>query len=92
MLTKGDDKDVDEYSILANKASAKKLLALIEERDIQEIYVGGLCGDYCVGNSIKDLVEAGHGEKIRVLTQFIGNIDDGTTLRHIMTENQLQER
>lgn len=92
VLTKGDDKDVDEYSILANKASAKKLLALIEERDIQEIYVAGLCGDYCVGNSIKDLVEAGHGEKIRVLTQFIGNIDDGTTLRHIMTENQLQER
>ena len=92
VLTKGDDKDVDEYSILANKASAKKLLALIEERDIQEIYVAGLCGDYCVGNSIKDLVEAGHGAKIRVLTQFIGNIDDGTTLRHIMTENQLQER
>lgn len=92
VLTKGDDVSVDEYSIMANKSSAKKLLDIIEDNGIQEIYVAGLCGDYCVGNSIKDLVEAGHGEKIRVLTNFIGNIDDGTTLRHIITENNLQER
>ena len=92
VLTKGDDVAVDEYSIMANKASAKKLLDMIEDNGIQEIYVAGLCGDYCVGNSIKDLVEAGHGEKIRVLTRFIGNIDDGTTLRNIITENNLQER
>ncbi len=92
VLTKGEDKAVDEYSIMANKDSAKKLLAIIEDNDIQEIYVAGLCGDYCVGNSIKDLVEAGHGNKIRVLTRFIGNIDDGTTLRHIIAENNLQEK
>ena len=92
VLTKGDDAAVDEYSIMANKASAKKLLELIENRSIEEIYVAGLCGDYCVGNSIKDLVAAGHGDKIRILTRFIGNIDDGTTLRQIMTENQLQEK
>ena len=81
---------VDEYSILANEASAKKLLAMIEEKGIQEIYVAGLCGDYCVGNSIKDLVAAGHGDKIRVLTRYIGNIDDGTTLRTIIADNNLQ--
>lgn len=92
VLTKGDDVAVDEYSIMANKASAKKLLEMIEDNGIQEIYVAGLCGDYCVGNSIKDLVEAGHGDKIRVLTRFIGNIDDGTTLRNIIAENNLQER
>lgn len=92
VLTKGEDVAVDEYSIMANKNSAKKLLAIIEENDIQEIYVAGLCGDYCVGNSIKDLVEAGHGDKIRVLTRFIGNIDDGTTLRNIIVENNLQEK
>ena len=92
ILTKGDNVAVDEYSILANEASAKKLLAMIEEKGIQEIYVAGLCGDYCVGNSIKDLVAAGHGDKIRVLTRYIGNIDDGTTLRTIITENNLQEK
>ena len=92
VLTKGDDASVDEYSIMANQASAKKLLDIIENLCIEEIYVAGLCGDYCVGNSIKDLVKAGHGEKIRVLTSFIGNIDDGTTLRQIIAENNLQER
>lgn len=92
VLTKGDNVAVDEYSIMANAASAKKLLSIIEENGIQEIYVAGLCGDYCVGNSIKDLVQAGHGEKIRVLTRFIGNIDDGTTLRNIIKDNKLQER
>ena len=90
LLTKGDDVAVDEYSILANEVSAKKLLALIEEKGIQEIYVAGLCGDYCVGNSIKDLVAAGHGDKIRVLTRYIGNIDDGTTLRAIIADHNLQ--
>lgn len=92
VLTKGDDVALDEYSIMANKASAKKLLELIENLGIEEIYVAGLCGDYCVGNSIKDLVATGHGDKIRVLTHFIGNIDDGTTLRQIITENKLQEK
>ena len=91
VLTKGEDIAVDEYSIMANKASAKKLLDIIEDNDIQEIYVSGLCGDYCVGNSIKDLVKAGYGDKIRILTRFIGNIDDGTTLHNIMTEHNLQE-
>lgn len=92
VLTKGDNVAVDEYSIMANEISAKRLLDMIASNDIQEIYVAGLCGDYCVGNSIKDLVQAGHGDKIRMLTRFIGNIDDGTTLRHIIAENNLQER
>lgn len=90
VLTKGDNVAVDEYSIMANTASAKKLLSIIEDNGIQEIYVAGLCGDYCVGNSIKDLVQAGHGPKIRVLTRFIGNIDDGTTLRNIIKDNNLE--
>ena len=34
----------------------------------------------------------GHGDKIRVLTRYIGNIDDGTTLRTIIAENNLQEK
>ena len=37
VLTKGEDMAVDEYSILANETSAKKLLAMIEEHEIQEI-------------------------------------------------------
>ena len=91
ILTKGDSVAVDEYSIMANAASKAKLIGMIDSLGIEEIYVAGLCGDYCVGNSIKDLVAAGYGKKIRVLTRFIGNIDDGTTLRTIISENGLKE-
>lgn len=91
ILTKGDSVAVDEYSIMANAASKAKLIGMIDSLGIEEIYVAGLCGDYCVGNSIKDLVAAGNGKKIRVLTRFIGNIDDGTTLRTIISENGLKE-
>lgn len=90
VLTKGDDVAVDEYSIMANKPSAVRLLQIIKDNDIQEIYVAGLCGDYCVGNTIKDLVKAGHGSKIRVMKEFIGNIDDGTVLNGIIKDNNLQ--
>ena len=83
--------EVDEYSIMANAASKAKLTAMIDSLGIEEIYVAGLCGDYCVGNSIKDLVAAGYGKKIRVLTRFIGNIDDGSTLRKIISDNALKE-
>lgn len=92
VLTKGDDVAVDEYSIMANKPSAARLLTLIKDNAIDEIYIAGLCGDYCVGNTIKDLVKAGYGPKLRVLTSFIGNIDDGTVLRGIISGNNLQTR
>ena len=43
-----------------------------------------------MGNTIKDLVATGHGDKLRVLTRYIGNIDDGTTLRTIIADHNLQ--
>lgn len=92
VLTKGDDIAVDEYSIMANKPSAERLLQIIKDNDIQEIYVAGLCGDFCVGNTIKDLVAAGYGKNIRVLKSFIGNIDDGTVLNGIIKDNNLEVR
>lgn len=90
VLTKGDDVKVDEYSIMANKPSAAQLIKMIDTLGITEIDVAGLCGDYCVGNTIKDLVKAGHGQKIRVMKQFIGNIDDGTVLDGIIRDNNLK--
>lgn len=89
VLTKGDDVKVDEYSIMANKASAARLQQIIKDNDIQVIEVAGLCGDFCVGNTIKDLVKAGYGKNICVLKKYIGNIDDGTVLNGIVKDNKL---
>lgn len=89
VLTKGDDVKVDEYSIMANKASAERLQQIIKDNNIQVIEVAGLCGDFCVGNTIKDLVKAGYGKNVCVLKKYIGNIDDGTVLNNIIKENKL---
>ena len=90
VLTKGEKIPVDEYSIMANSVSAKKLLKLIKQNKITEIEVAGLCGDYCVGNTIKDLVAKGYGKNIVVLKKYIGNIDDGTVLNGIIKDNNLK--
>ncbi|MCM1080027.1 MAG: isochorismatase family protein [Bacteroidales bacterium] len=89
VLTKGDDVKVDEYSIMANKESAERLEQIIKDNNICVIEVAGLCGDYCVGNTIKDLVKAGYGKNICVLKKYIGNIDDGTVLNGIISDNKL---
>lgn len=90
VLTKGEKQAVDEYSIMANAESAARLLAIIKSENIDEIFVAGLCGDYCVGNTIKDLAKAGYAKQLRVLTEYIGNIDDGTTLRGIVGELEIK--
>ena len=90
ILTKGNDEAVDEYSVLQNPVSGPQLLKLIRDSKTDEIYMTGLCGDYCVGNSILDLVANGHASKLRVMTSYIGNIDDGTVLRGIIEKHNLQ--
>lgn len=89
MLIKGNNPAVDEYSVLQNPESGQRLVDIIEENEIDEIYITGLCGDFCVGESIFDLVAKGYGEKLRVMTDFIGNIDDGTVLRGIIEKHNL---
>ena len=89
MLIKGNNPAVDEYSVLQNPESGQRLVDIIEENEIDEIYITGLCGDYCVGESILDLVAKGYGDKLRVMTDFIGNIDDGTVLRGIIEKHKL---
>lgn len=89
MLIKGNNPAVDEYSVLQNPESGQRLVEIIEENEIDEVYITGLCGDYCVGESILDLVAKGYGEKLRVMTDFIGNIDDGTVLRGIIEKHNL---
>lgn len=89
MLIKGNNPAVDEYSVLQNPESGQRLVDIIEENEIDEIYITGLCGDFCVGESILDLVAKGYGEKLRVMTDFIGNIDDGTVLRGIIEKHKL---
>lgn len=92
VLTKGEQTDREEYSILKNQIHGQALLNYLSDNSIAEIHICGLCGDFCVGNTIRDLVNEGYGEKIVVLKPYIGNIDDGSVLNSIISDNGLRHK
>ena len=50
-------------------------------KQAQQIVLAGIAGDYCVLESLKDLIRYGYAEHITLLSSGIAHIDDGSTLR-----------
>ena len=78
VLTKGTLKTKEEYSILKNSVSRRKLLPLLDAAD--QVDVCGIAGDICVLDTLKDLVAAGYKEKLNVLRPFCPSLDGGKAL------------
>lgn len=55
VLCKGDNADVEEYSILANESSASTIDAIVKSYGITNVDVCGLAGDVCVAATIADV-------------------------------------
>lgn len=89
VLTKGTLKDRDEYSILQSQENGPKLLDMLEAWDSEQIDVCGICGDICVLNTLKDLLETPFGSKLHVLPEFSPSLDGGTALSQLISEHQL---
>lgn len=79
---KGNRSYEEEYA--AFRAITDNQLKDLKNSD--RIDVCGLCGDYCVGLTIKRLVELGLKDKINVLEDYTGSIDGGTVLKGIIGE------
>lgn len=79
---KGDRSYEEEYAAFRAIGDAE-LKAL---RDSDRIDVCGLCGDYCVGLTVKRLVELGLKDRLNVLRDCTGSIDGGTVLEGIIRE------
>lgn len=56
-------------------------------RQAQRIVLAGIAGDYCVLESLKDLIRHGYAERIALLSAGIAHIDDGSTLRDFVAAN-----
>ena len=57
-ITKGENKDVEEFSAFSGMhGNADELKNIIEENKIDEIWIAGLATDYCVYNSAVDILE-----------------------------------
>ena len=88
-FTKGEVADKEEFSIFRSELNGDKLLAkagLDHDQDSTEIYVMGIAGDYCVHDTILDLLMKGYGQ-INVLTDFIASLDEGVKLKQLITDN-----
>jgi len=85
---KGAFDDKEEYGAFENLVGSEYSdWQAIAEAD--EIDVCGLCGDFCVGETIKNLVKSGFGEQISVLKDCTGSIDGGEVLEGIIKEYNL---
>lgn len=78
VLTKGCDEDHEEYSIFKNDASRKKLIAIVEALNIDEIHVGGIALDVCVASTIKDGLRCLPNVKFKVFKEFCPAIAEDT--------------
>lgn len=87
---KGCISDTEEYSIFDNGKKEAAFNKLMKLGKIDSIDICGLCGDYCVGEHIQKLIELGHKDKIRVLTDFVCSIDGGKALEKQIKDNQLK--
>ncbi len=68
ILLKGEDKDKEEFSAF----NGGKNIELI---DADEVYVLGLAGDYCVKQTLLDLLEYAKDKKLYAIKDLIYSVD-----------------
>lgn len=85
------DPDFEEYGALGNTFSYKERLIINEIIEANSDYVVcGIAGDYCVLETIKNLLKLVPKERVFVFTEGIVSIDDGTKLQNFIKENNLK--
>ena len=63
----------------------------VEDYDyVDEIVVCGVAGDYCVVETLKNIVKHVGNDKVSVFLDGVVSIDEGTTLNTYMKENNIK--
>ena len=89
ILTKGLKAETEEYSILANENSKKRIIETFDIVKPSEIHVCGIAGSFCVKNTVEDLVKEGFGDKVNVLLDFVADFDN-STFKDYLVENKIK--
>jgi len=89
IISKGTETDKEEYSALYGRdAMGNTLYWHLHQSGIRRIFVGGLATDYCVLNTVRDILKQGY--EVYVLTDAICAVDvnegDGEMALKEMTE------
>lgn len=97
---KGLSVDKDQYSVfdldnemnISNKGGItlyNNLYEMLKDEEIESIDVCGIAGDFCVLNTLKDMIKILPMNKIRVLEQFCPSIDGGEKLSDFCHYNNI---
>ena len=91
-MEKGDLAEKEEFSIFQNEHSGEKLRRTIEEFEhFEGIDVCGIATDYCVYETVKDLIAFYPAKQVRVVTNCLAAVDESDTkLADLMNENGIQ--
>ena len=77
---KGWSQHLEEYSAFGSLYGSEGLLHTMDEKYFDRIYVAGLAGDYCVFQTVQDIIELGFGDTVVLLLDGIASIDGGEKL------------
>ena len=91
-MKKGNIADREEFSVFQNERNGEKLRRTIQEfENFEGIDVCGIATDYCVYQTVKDLIEFYPAAKVRVVTNCIAAVDENDTkLAKLMKEKGIK--
>jgi len=90
-MHKGNLAEKEEFSIFQNEQSGEKLRVTIEDFGFEGIDVCGIATDYCVYETVKDLIAFYPAKQVRVVTNCLAAVDDNDTkLADLMKENGIE--
>ncbi|RKY29564.1 MAG: bifunctional nicotinamidase/pyrazinamidase [Candidatus Omnitrophota bacterium] len=82
IISKGMDEDEDSYSAFLGKdLSGDGFLDILQELEIEELFIGGLATDYCVKNTVLDALD--NGFEVNLLIDAIKGVDKDTSTQAI---------
>jgi len=93
-IKKGEKPDVLDYTAFSHSRKIGNAVILKSSSDTLTVYndkfvVCGFAGDYCVKDSIADLIHVVGAENIKVYRDGVADIDDGTVFNNFIKENNL---
>ena len=93
---KGEDKCFEEYSFLDNSFNREKFIGNLVVNDYDNIFICGICGDFCVHETITDLINLKETDirelkfKLKVIEEFTPSLDTGTKLSNLIKDLNLE--
>ena len=90
-LHKGDIAEKEEYSILQNEASGARIRQMLTDDGFTGVDICGIASDYCVFETLKDLISFYPKENVRVVTNCVAAVDESSNpLPAFLNENGIE--